>query len=446
MRNILQGFVVVATTAAMVGCGPESGSTDSSSAQVFQEKRVTPTDDESLGRLVVSPSSGWTLPTDPNQDAMISFMPDNGTRANLAFGTAYRTVESSGCLSVSSKFGRNTSTCGLQIRKATTTTLALGSLKVAYDRSPTGLLSVDFGPKPGLKIWHIPGGSPAGAPGGSLYDETENGSASYRDFWNGRNSRGALAAPGTYSFSFGLPIIPAVEEVLAQGEDATITLGTADLRSTLVINPPVRELPDAVVGGCQTKERTFLLQRNIANDGAYGEPHPYEQKIYAGNAAAYPDGYNSGYDGTAFATFRPLAVATTTTMKVFPFPVTEANKHYELVLNNVAMKLDLNPGQTTTVQLERLDIDDVNVRREDGTVYKARGTYKLWRQGPNNSWVPLAKRRATYSDCSGAANGTEQLVFPTNTGVDVFAGTYRLVLEYTTGEGPRQQDFTVSVP
>jgi hypothetical protein len=97
------------------------------------------------------------------------------------------------------------------------------------------------------------------------------------------------------------------------------------------------------------------------------------------------------------------------------------------------------------VQLERLDVDDVEVEKEDGTTYKVNGSWQVWRQGPNASWIPVTQRTGQYSDCSGTG-GAVAATYRTNTGIDVLAGTYRIVVSYSTAEGAKTQDFTVSVP
>lgn len=457
LRDLVRSVRTQATVAAVLAasaCGVDGAKTESNTelgdaAELGQEKRVSPTDEETLGKLTVFAPPGWTLPTNPDSDAKLSFRPDGGNSVALQFGTAWRSVATKGCVQVTSKFPSITTLCGVEVRPNTARDVYLGSLKALFDRSATGNLWVNFGPKALLQIKNVGGGSAPDAPLTLIYDEANSNTQNYRDTWSGQAvNRAALAAPGKYVFGFGVPVIPTVEEVLAEGENATLNLGTTDYRATLVLKAPVRELPDAPITTCQTKERTFLVQRNVDNaNGQLGEPHPYDQRSYPQNAASYPDGYNSGYDSQNFAPFRPLAVAADTSLKLFPFTPAEAPKRYELVLNNVVMPLELRAGLTTTVQIERIDMDDVTVRREDGSTYQARGTWKLFRQGPNSTWIPLTKRKPAYSDCSGSTNGaTEQLVFPTNSGVDVFPGTYRVVLDYTTGEGAKQKDFTVTVP
>jgi hypothetical protein len=129
-----------------------------------------------------------------------------------------------------------------------------------------------------------------------------------------------------------------------------------------------------------------------------------------------------------------------TTIKVFPFAASEGANHYEIVVNNVPVPLQLGPGDTKTIKLERLDVDDVEVTKENGETYMVRGTWQLYRQGPNNAWLPITIKQ----DCSNGAG--QAASFPTNAGLDVLPGTYRLVISYTTGEGPKTQEQTVTVP
>ena len=83
---------------------------------------------------------------------------------------------------------------------------------------------------------------------------------------------------------------------------------------------------------------------------------------------------------------------------------------------------------------------DVEITKETGETYTTKGTWQLYRQGPNATWLPITIRQ----DCSNGGGAATS--FPTNSGLDVLPGTYRLVISYTTGEGAKTQEHTVSVP
>jgi hypothetical protein len=83
---------------------------------------------------------------------------------------------------------------------------------------------------------------------------------------------------------------------------------------------------------------------------------------------------------------------------------------------------DLNQAATNAFTLQRLDVDDVEVTRENGSVYAARGTFELF------------------------FNGTRVVgPLPTNTGIDALPGTYELVISYATADGPKTQRQTLTL-
>lgn len=421
--------------------GACAGATPSDDAsETEQATKITPKDSENLGKIQVNVPSGWVLPPNPSDDASASYVTTTSETNALTFGSALRIKAASGCVQVHSKFNSPSRTCGVDVVKNQTTTTTLGAIKAVYD--PAATLAVDFGPVPTFSIFQKP--SAAGAEA-KLYDHAPNGYLA--GFWNGASTRPVLAAPGDYRFAWNLPVLGEVKKTLAQGENATVALVPNDVRATITLKPPsARELPDAPAGACQTKARTFVIQRRAdATNGIY-EPPAYDQKIYQAQPASYPNGYVSSYSTQEnVVAYRAVAVSQITSLKVFPFTAGEAPMHYEVVVNNLPATVDVKPGTTSTVQLERLDVDDVEVEKEDGSKYKAKGTWQVWRQGPNATWVPVSQRVGQYSDCSGYGAAT-QANYPTGTGLDVLAGTYRVVVSYSTAEGGKTQDFTVSVP
>ena len=48
-----------------------------------------------------------------------------------------------------------------------------------------------------------------------------------------------------------------------------------------------------------------------------------------------------------------------TTLKAFRFTSLQAPNHYEYLINGGSVRLDLKPGQTTTINLKRIDVNDV---------------------------------------------------------------------------------------
>lgn len=82
----------------------------------------------------------------------------------------------------------------------------------------------------------------------------------------------------------------------------------------------------------------------------------------------------------------------------------------------------LAEGQTFTLQLGRIDVEDVEVTRENGTKYRAHGTYSVRSVDDN-------KDLGSYA---------------TQSGIDVLPGHYTVVVDYATEEGPRKQTFQLT--
>lgn len=432
-RSALVALCIFATTQALA-CAALDGE---DTGTIEQEKRVKPRDTEALGKITIEAPTGWPLPPDPDTEATAEYVsPEEGSQS-VKLGTTLRTKAGTGCVQVTSKFDSRTTVCGVEVEKNKTTTVKLGALKAAYDDKR---LMTDFGPVPSFKIHHKEGGTGGQADEYEIYSHE---SSQFLSFWDGSHAQGALAAPGHYRFAWSLPILGEVKKTLAEGEAAQVDLVPKDVRGTIVIKAPSdRELPDAPADGCQTEDRTFVIQRKIENGG---EPHPSDQRTFQSNPQSYPNGYTYYSKGEGILAWRALAVTGTTRLKVFPFTAAEAPMHYEVVVNNIVQKLDVKPGKTSTVQLERLDVDDVEVRREDGSKYNEKGTWKVWRKDATGAWQPLTRRHGQYSDCSGHAQPI-QAEFPTGYGIDVLPGDYRIQVDYSTAEGGKKQEFTVSVP
>jgi hypothetical protein len=93
---------------------------------------------------------------------------------------------------------------------------------------------------------------------------------------------------------------------------------------------------------------------------------------------------------------------------------------YTVTIGGRTQTLDQN--QSNSITVNHIDVDDVEVAREDGTIYQARGTYELF-FGGNRVVGPLS----------------------TDTGLDLLPGTYELVIKYTTVDGPKTQRQTFTL-
>lgn len=408
--------LLLTAAAGSVACTAD----DDDASMIEQEKRINPQDSENLGRLQLEAPTGWKLSPDTTTDATVSFTAPNVHEA-LEFGTPVRVLASTGCATVRSKLAWETKVCGIEVKKNKTTTLRLGALGVSQDATR---LAVDFGPKAEFKVFHTPGEGTEHEIARAVFETT-------------------LVAPGQYRVASSLPLLGEVKKTIAEGKVEEIALATKDLRATIVIQPPAqRELPNAPPEACQTRDRVFVVQRN--RDGGEAEPRPQDQRTYQSNQSAYPEGYVRNKADPIVA-YRALPVSETTSLRVFPFTTAEAPKRYEVVVNGLVEPLDVKPGKTVVVQLDRLDVGDVEVQREDGSKYMEKGTFKVWRKRSGSQWEPIVRRTGQYSDCSGQEH-TVQSSFPTGHGLDLLAGDYRVIVDYTTAEGGKQQEFVVTLP
>jgi hypothetical protein len=82
----------------------------------------------------------------------------------------------------------------------------------------------------------------------------------------------------------------------------------------------------------------------------------------------------------------------------------------------------LDQSKDNVIKLNRLDVDDVTITREDGTTYVVKGTYELYFGG---------------TLVSGPAQ--------THTGIDALPGDYEVVIKYTTDEGPQVDRQTITL-
>jgi hypothetical protein len=99
------------------------------------------------------------------------------------------------------------------------------------------------------------------------------------------------------------------------------------------------------------------------------------------------------------------------------------NPNCVYTLNVAGRSVQLSQTASNTIALNRLDVDDVLINREDGTSYTTKGTYQLYFGG-----VGVA----------GPYN--------TATGIDILPGTYDLAIKFTDFDGPQTQNQTFTVP
>jgi hypothetical protein len=431
MRTFSSSFAILAILASsLAGCTADSA--DDSGIDEG-EKRIKPTDSEALGRLQVDWPSGWQAPINASDDATVTY---RGSSITVGGGST-RLKEGDGCLSLTSKFQSTLNDCSVTLTKNKTTDYNLSAIKVVYDATTAGKLVSDFGPKPSLSILKATVDSQGQTVNQAIWNKSQDPNS---QFFNGSYPKGVIALAGDYTFTFNLPIIPDVKESVGKGKIDTVDINPSELRTTIKVKAPTRELPNAPTGNCSGANRNFIVQRSLENPGGgLGEPDGYTQKHYL-------EGTVPSYNGNqGIVAWRSLSLSQDTEIKVFPFAASQGAMHYEYIVNGVVVPIDAKPGKSITINVDRLDVDDVEVEKEDGTTYLAKGSYVVYREGPNSTWIPITQVVGQYGDCSGYAS-TSQLTIPTGYGIDLPYGNYRLVISYNTAEGAKTKDQTFTLP
>lgn len=130
-----------------------------------------------------------------------------------------------------------------------------------------------------------------------------------------------------------------------------------------------------------------------------------------------------------FGAFKPYGDAPTDTIvwddaKFSALASAHATLHYYLFVNGTYAEITVEAGKQVDVAIKRLDVEDVAVTREDGSVVQTPGTWSLEWQTPSGAWIPV------YF----AQN------LPTNQGLDLVAGSYRATVTYATFDNNYQSD------
>lgn len=283
----------------------------------------------------------------------------------IDIGKKVRLKKGTGCLGVNPI--AQAVDCTVTVEAKKTTTYKLASLHPHFQ--PT-IFDVDAGPQVALQL----------TARGVLY----NYRAFDPDVVEGLPSKDILALPGDYVFDYGLPIFNKVSFTLTAGKAKDLDLGV-DKRATLHIVMPSREYP------------TFYCNR----------PQLLQPV----------DGRGVPVIGT-----RTNSTETDATYRVFPFA--PGGGHYLYTVQGLSATLDPKPGDKLTLKVKRIDVDDVNVTREDGSSYTVAGTWTVLHEDANGQFAPFAA-------CGN---------IPTKRGIDVVPGVYKIVTSYNTQEGPATEE------
>lgn len=222
--------------------------------------------------------------------------------------------------------------------------------------------------------------------------------------------------PGDFAFSlsledFNTPPLWSNVVTLASGEVKAVDLSPPELRGKIVIKPPTRMFPTV------RQETWFAASRSYSAEtlasypvqgGAYREKYLLNPSSWAENVGKLA----SDLEHTVLGN-------------------TAWTRGYFLWLNGTYVNLEVAPGGTTVVQMQRLDVDDVEVTREDGTTFRTEGRYSI-------EWLTPAGTYVVWPELQN---------LPTKTGVDLVAGHYRVTVSYNTLEppGPKQDVYEIDL-
>ncbi len=188
-----------------------------------------------------------------------------------------------------------------------------------------------------------------------------------------------------------LAYAPTVYEYTLNGSNSgTVTFAEGDISQVSVALPVVGTLP------AQFKTRIEFLSTRELPDFT---PARITSSVNAERSYSPPTGANATLNLKAYVN----SAAT-----------------YTLTAGGRSVTLDQT--KDNVIKLNRVDVDDVTITREDGTTYVVQGTYELYFGG--TLVVGPAK---------------------THTGVDALPGDYEVVIKYTTAEGNQVDRQTITL-
>lgn len=377
-------------------------------AEVYQPTDVVnPVGDESLGALEVLPPS-------------VKVSPFALVFAGTPFkpGETLRVKEQIGVLKLENKANSQySSSVEVQIVKTKTSQVQLAALNLIWD---TDVLLTQIGPKAHLLI--------KGTETGFTYSQL--GSEKWRHGF-------IPLLPDTLNVNIPeLPMISAQKILVGQGQVLNYDFKFSDVRAAIEIIPAKAIYPDgqSAIPNCsrETPDLFVAWRTQPLSNASTHIPFP----IYT---AGGWDSSGTGFLKEAFSG----RTKDHPRISFFPSVDGKVDLTYELVVNNLWVPIQAKAGETVSFQLKRLDINHVNVTREDGTTYLVPGKYKVYSQVKNSAtgavtWTPVE----APVQCSTLNKYSE---FPTQTGLTVFPGIYKVVVNYNTEEGMKQTEVLVDL-
>lgn len=438
MRSSTIGFLCfggIACSLPLVACSSAASDQIASSGE---DLVVKPGDTENLARLTLALPTGTCLPGN-TCGRPLGVAPNllvDGT--SVALGTAVRLMPGDHTLAANNNTTKITLTPGLirtfvlPVAHSTCTPVALPAI------SPT-----DYGKTPAVSNVACPTGATGSNPltlpvtKATLdyyfsVDCTNFGPYNFRDHPNCSDSYytnsniSSIRIAGGVCTKLNTPVIEKTACIPAQVSDFSWMADTAVFGGAALTSSDQVFVPDTykVTVGSSPPQSFTLNEDTVTNIPislpVVGIVPPlFKTSITFADPRTLPT-VGAAQITSSCAGDRSYSVSDTATGTLNLQAYADSSCVYTLAVNGVTRPLKQTAANEFT--LNRVDVNDITVTREDGSTYLAKGTYELYLGGLR---------------VAGPYN--------TNTGIDAFPGTYELVIKYATLEGPKTQRLTFTL-
>jgi hypothetical protein len=132
---------------------------------------------------------------------------------------------------------------------------------------------------------------------------------------------------------------------------------------------------------------------------------------------------------------------------VDPVDASGAAVPYVVSAYGLHTKLTTSVAGSYALQTHRLEIDDVQLTREDGSTYSHPGTWHVQVVGTGGAltdhpWYTRTRDGVLSDGTPNCINPTN--VFPTKTGIDVLPGSYQVIVQWVDGTGSQSKTIPVT--
>jgi len=434
MRIASSLSIVLALSASVVACSALSEDSDSQDDSL----RINPTGSENMSTLIVQLPTGACLPGGSCAHPLSVNPTITLDATNMTIGQPLRVAPGEHRLGAS---GTGTK---LNLVAGATRTLILPVVKKACtNASGSTLADTQFGRQPTLRNAACP--NPTTVDGNTLYNPALDSSpldlyagancTSTYLFQQTRNYACSGLSSGSYQvrslrFQGACLNVPArdwrqfCDTYVASGASTLGVPGTVvPLTGDTAVVPGTYAFPVENASGTGTTNESRAVAESDVKTLSFTLPL----------IGTVPDRFNTNLkfnDAREMADADPATITSNCNERNFTVPNTatgtlalKAFKFSECnyVFKTAGRTVNLNQAADNNISLSRIDLNDIEVTREDGTKYFTPGTYEIYFGG---------------NLVAGPYN--------TKTGVDVLPGAYEVVVKYNTAEGPKVNHYNVS--